>query len=274
MNWRNLLATGRTIGQELREHDINFMAGSIAYSAFLSLLPLLLLLLVVTAALGNQTINEEVVGLARRYLSPTGEALLFSALMEASDRAGASLLGVVSLLWGMLRVFRGLSAAFDELYGENQTGFVRQVIDGVVVFLVIAVVTVGTAVGVALVAAGDHPLAVYLSPIVLVGGLVIAFYPMYYVFPDPDLHPIEPLPGAVVAAVGWGILEFAFGVYADLVNTVSVYGLVGSVILLLVWLYGVAFLLLLGATINVVLAGRHEDDVADGRSTGDPADPS
>lgn len=243
----------------MRRNNLTFMAGSIAHSSFLSLLPLLLLVLVITTAVGNDTLNEQVVSLARRHLSPTGEALVFEALTEASDRAGASLIGVVTLLWGMLRVFRGISTAFDELYGESFTGFVRQMIEGLVVFAAIVLATLGTALGITLLAASDHPLVRVINPLVLVTGLMVAFYPIYYVFPSPELHPLEPIPGTVVAAVGWVLLEVVFGLYVSMTDTVTLFGLVGSMILLLVWLYGIALVLLAGATVNVVLAGRHRD---------------
>lgn len=257
MNWRDRAATLRAVVRVLRENNMTFMAGSIAHAAFLSLLPLLLLLLIVTAAVGTETINQQIAELAQTYLSPTGEDLVFTALTEASERAGASLLGVASLLWGMLRVFRSLSTAFDELYGEEFTGPLQQVIDGAVVFVSILVATVGAALGVAVLALFDSPVVPFLTPLVLVAGLLVAFYPMYYFFPAPQLSPREPIPGAVVAAVGWVLLELVFGLYVDLVNTVSLYGILGSVILLLVWLYGIAFVLLIGAAVNVVLARRH-----------------
>lgn len=262
VNWRALVDTVRTIVRIVREEHITFMAGSIAHSAFLSLLPLLLLLLVITAAVGNQTINDEVAALAQDYLSPTGEELLYSALTDATDRAGASVVGVATLLWGMLRVFRGLNTAFDELYGDRSTGLLRTTVEGVIVFVAIVVATVGTAVGVAVLALVDETITQVLTPVVLLLGLTAAFYPLYYLLPEPDLAYLEAVPGTVVAACGWALLEVVFGYYVDLVNTDSTFGLLGSVIILLVWLYAIAFVLLVGAVVDVVLAGRHRDATA------------
>ena len=260
MDWRRVVATVRTVVEEVRENNITFMAGSIAHSAFLSLLPLVLLLLVITVAVGNDTLTEELLSLSRRYLSPVGQGLLYEALANASDRAGASVVGVVTLLWGMLRVFRGLNTAFDELYGDGASGIVEQLIDGAVVFLCIVVATLGTAGGIALLAVVDNPVTTALNPLVLVVGLAAAFFPMYYRFPQPDVHPREALPGTLVAAVGWMLLEVVFGLYVDMIEAVSMYGVLGSIILLLVWLYAVAFVLLVGAVVNLVLAGRHRSD--------------
>ena len=260
MDWQGAVSTVRTVVEEVRENNITFMAGSIAHSAFLSLLPLLLLLLVITLAVGNETLTAELLEFSRRYLSPVGQGLLYEALANASDRAGASIIGIVTLLWGMLRVFRGINTAFDELYGDDSSGILEQVLDGIVVFVSIVLATLGTALGITYIAVGDHPVGVALNPLVLVVGLIVAFFPIYYRFPQPDIHPREALPGTLVAAVGWVLLEVVFGLYVDLVEAVSMYGVLGSIILLLVWLYAVAFVLLVGAVVNLVLAGRHRPD--------------
>lgn len=264
MDWRAAVEFAKTVGEEVREHNITFMAGSIAHSAFLSLLPLLLLLLVITAAVGNEALTRELVSLSRQYLSPVGQGLMFEALTNATDRAGASVVGVVTLVWGMLRVFRGINTAFDELYGGDESDLLEQVVDGLVAFLSMVVATLGTAAGVTLLAVGDHPAAIVLNPLALVVGLTVAFFPMFYIYPSVDLRPREALPGTVVAAVGWVLLEVLFGFYVDVVETVSMYGVLGSMILLLVWLYAVAFVLLVGATVNLVLGERHADERPEG----------
>lgn len=261
MELRRLRSVTRDVVAVSREHNVTLMAGSIAHAAFLSILPLLLLLFIVAGAVGNEHLTERIVAMAREHLSPAGEGLVFEALTHATERAGASLVGVVSLLWGMLRIFRGLSTAFDELYGAGRSSFREKVLDGLVVFSVILIATVGAGFAAATLAAVDHPAVEALNPIALLVGLAIAFFPMYYVFPAPDVTAREALPGTLLAAVGWVVLEIVFGVYVALVDTVGTYETLGAVILLLVWLYGNALVLLVGAVVNVVVGGRHERDV-------------
>jgi membrane protein len=159
----------------------------------------------------------------------------------------------------MLRVFRGINVAFDELYGGGESDLPEQVVDGLVAFVSILLATLGTAAGVTLLALEEHPLGVLLNPPALVAGLTVAFYPVYHRFPEADLRPRVALPGTAVAAVGWMLLEVLFGFYVDAVEAVSMYGVLGSTILLLVWLYAVAFVLLAGATVNLVI---HEGGTA------------
>lgn len=272
MDWRRVIAIGRDVLTVIREHNVTFMAGSIAHAAFLSILPLLLLLLIIAGAVGNEELSEQIVAMSREYLSPAGENLVFEALTDASERAGASVIGVASLLWGMLRIFRGIGTAFDELYGGGESSFVGRVIDGLVVFGAIALATVGAGFGAALLAIWEHPVLEAINPLVLVVGLMVAFFPIYYIFPEPDIGVREALPGTAVAAVGWAVMEVLFGVYVDLANTMSADGALGAVILLLIWLYGSAFMLLLGAAVNIVLADRHDVSADRAAPGAEPAD--
>ncbi len=260
MNPRQVVTFVNDVLRILRENNVTFMAGSIAHAAFLSILPLLLLLLIIAGAVGNEYLTEQIVGLAHEYFSPAGEDIVFDALTDASERAGASVIGVVSLLWGMLRVFRGLGTAFDELYGVGETSFLDRIIGGLVVFIAIVVATVGAGMGAALLALWDHPVLEIFNPIVLIFGLTFAFFPMYYVFPEPDVTVRGALPGTVLAAVGWTVLEVLFGFYVDMANTVTADGALGAIILLLLWLYASAFVLLLGAVVNIVLANGLRDE--------------
>lgn len=98
----------------------------------------------------------------------------------------------------------------------------------------------------------------FLTPLVLVGGLVIAFFPMYYRFPDADLHWKHVLPGVLFAAVGWAVFQSLFQVYLAATGGGSE-NFFGSVIVIVTWLYFSGLILLLGAIINAVLGGYASD---------------
>ncbi len=78
-------------------------------------------------------------------------------------------------------------------------------------------------------------------------------------FPADDVTVREALPGAVFAGVSWTVLGTVFGVYAAQAGGAQLYGVLGGVLLLLVWFYFAGLVLLLGAALNAVLAGRFED---------------
>ncbi|WP_298858585.1 YihY/virulence factor BrkB family protein [uncultured Sulfitobacter sp.] len=74
-------------------------------------------------------------------------------------------------------------------------------------------------------------------------------------------------PGAVVAVVSWAALSVAFSYYvANFGNYNQVYGSIGAVIAMLVWLWLSSFLILLGAVVNAQVEkhvyGKHIAEAA------------
>ncbi|MFW6382996.1 MAG: YihY/virulence factor BrkB family protein, partial [Haloferacaceae archaeon] len=187
-----------------------------------------------------------------------GQSLLAESIAGASSQTGLSVLGVVVLLWGAFRVFSALDTAFSAIYDTQAENDLRnQFVDGIVVLVTLggAVVAVVLA-GLSLRYAPDLPFPRLVRAALLLVGLSVVFVPIYYVFPDTDLSVRMVLPGAVVAAVGWALLNAGFGVYVRYSSTADLYGVIGGVILLITFLYFGALVILLGATTNVVVMGR------------------
>lgn len=253
--------TARAIVAVLRENFATFIAGSLAYSAFMSIVPLLTLVLVASTLLGDQRLATRALQISELYLTPTVTELFGDALQSPKGRVGASLISVLLLLWSGLRVFRGLNASFAMFYGTAETTTVVESLrDGLLVLGALGVALLASVV----VGAASATLPVTLTgsrlaPLVLVVPLVVAFLPVYYVFPDVDVTVRESLPGVLVAAVGWTVLQVVFQAYAAEVGQFDVYGTIGGVLLVLTWLYVASLLLLVGAAVNVVLAGRTPD---------------
>lgn len=252
------VAVVRGIAREIKRKNVPFMAGSIAYSAFVSLLPLVLLLVIAASVVGGEVLADRVQRVTESYLSPTGQSLLADSIGQAGSQTGLSVLGLVVLLWGVFRVFRALDTAFSAIYDTQAKNDLRnQFTDGVVVLLtfggaLLAVV----AAGVSLRYLPDLPFPSLLREALLLLGLAVVFVPIYYVFPDADLSVKMVLPGALVAAVGWTLLNAGFGIYVSYSSTQDLYGVIGGVILLITFLYFGALVILIGAATNVVLMGR------------------
>lgn len=64
----------------------------------------------------------------------------------------------------------------------------------------------------------------------------------------------KQLPGAVFTACGWLLLSFFFSVYLDVFKGfTSMYGSLTTIILIMLWLYGCMYIILLGGEINALL---------------------
>jgi membrane protein len=253
------VTVGRAVVHEVRTENVTFIAGSVAYHAFVSLLPLVVLLLTVATTLGDDGLSERVLALVEAAFTPTGREVLVDAL-AAEGVSGVSLLGLAVLVWATLRIFRGLDQAFSEIYEtEGRNTFLDQVGDGLLVLVVVAAaVLVAVAVRSVLVLPGG-PLGGAVATAAVVVGLTVAFLPMYYVFPDRELRVLEVLPGTVFAAVGVTALESLFRVYVQFSGTAGSYGVLGAILVLLTWLYFNGLVVLLGAVLNTVLTNHSED---------------
>ena len=267
----------RAVIVEVREENLTFMAGSIAYHAFVSLLPFLLLSLFLVTTVGGEALATRVVEALVATITPAASTssdsarsiadVLVLTARNATDSAGLSLLSVAVLVWGTLRIFRGLEQAFSDIYeSEAQNTFLDQIDDAVVVFLAIGVALFVVAfVGVPSFGVAD----VVLRPLLSALGIGVALFPVYYVFPDEDVSVREVVPGTLVAGAGWTVLSHGFRLYTVSSSATS-YGIVGAIILLITWFYFGGLVLLFGAAVNAVLAGRSEDvkDIAWGEHPG------
>lgn len=86
-------------------------------------------------------------------------------------------------------------------------------------------------------------------------GIVATAFAFIYRFgPSQGAQGKPILPGAMFAAISWAILSGLFRLYVEnFGNYNKVYGAVGAVIVLLLWLYMTSLVLLLGAQLNVTV---------------------
>ncbi|WP_049924742.1 YihY/virulence factor BrkB family protein [Halopiger djelfimassiliensis] len=239
------------------DRDITFLAAGFAYYAFVSLIPLVLLALVVGSLLGGEDAAERLILVAGDFLPEAGKTLVSDALTTESGRAEATVVALAVAAWGALKVFRGLSLAFDRVYDEvTEETLLDQIRDGLTVIVAGAgALSLMLVIGAVLRVAADMvPFSGVLSWLTLLVGLVLVFLPIYYVLPPVRVALGEILPGAVFAAVGWTVLQIGFQLYAANAGRYRAYGAVGAVLLFVTWLYFAGILVLLGAVVNVVLS--------------------
>lgn len=256
---RGLELTERAI-RLARDEQMTLLAAGVAFYGFLSLVPLVLLALGIAASIGGEALAARLMVAVDNVFTPPARELLAETIFDETNRQGATVVGILGLLWGSSRVLRGLDRAFSEVYGTaGSKSLFDSIWDATIVALVISLglVLVGVLEFLLRFVPGFEMMIV--GQLFVVIGLVATFLPLYVVFPDANVGVREAIPGAVVAAVGWFGLSQTFWVYADLVTEYTVYGALGAVFLVLVWLYVGAVLLVFGAILNAVLASREVD---------------
>lgn len=239
-----------------RDRDITFVAAGVAYYALASLVPMLLLAFAITTAVGLELALEQILGVVENLLTNTGQELLTEALADTTGRTGAGVVGTVGFVWGTLKLSRGLSRAFGELYEyERKISIWKQLSNTAIVFgslLVAVIVLVGFDLAIAF---GPVPEWVVgpLEQVTLFIALLVALLPLYALLPPGRLPVRAVFPGALVAATGWVLLRLGFELYAVYAAEYQVYGVLGALLLFITWLYIGALTVLIGAVVNVVM---------------------
>jgi len=254
---RAIGALVREIVETAQQQQLTFLAAAVAYYMFVSLVPLLALVLAIGTSIWGDAAVEWLLSWTDELLTADAQELLSEALTGGRGRVGATLLSTLVIVWSGLRVFRGIDKAFSQVYGTHGGGsLLGELRDGILVLVSIGVAV--TAVTVVSVALGLLPLGPFTAPLarlLMFCSLVVAFLPMYYVFPDRPMTIRAATPGAVIAALGWTLLGTLFGSYVAFTDAAGIYGPLGGLLLLVTLLYAGATVLLLGAVVNAVAEG-------------------
>lgn len=243
----------RRVVDTFRDRDITFMAASFAHYALASLIPLLVVVLAILSVFGAAGTVVQLI----QSNAPESVAGILEPLLSASAGHGvAGIAGLTLTLWSGLKVFRGLSTAFAEVYDTGTTpSLVQELKDGILVLGLILVAFVllgGTSIALTYGSFGLRFPGVVGNLIALV-VLVLALLPLYYVLPPIPVSVRHALPGTVFTAVGWLVLQIVFRLYATGASRYQAYGLLGMVVLFVLFLYFAGIILLVGAVVNVVV---------------------
>ena len=83
---------------------------------------------------------------------------------------------------------------------------------------------------------------------------------IYYIAPDVRVRFREILPGTFFAAIGWILSSLIFTLYVKNVSDYSlIYGSIGAVIVLMIWLFWAAMIIILGGELNAALSMSKEN---------------
>ncbi len=95
-----------------------------------------------------------------------------------------------------------------------------------------------------------------LTPIIL----FIIFFAIYLLAPSTKVKFKTAAPGALFASLGWIIVSFGFSFYVSKFgNYTSTYGSLGAMIVLMLWFYLSAIIIMVGGELNSLL-GEREDN--------------
>lgn len=248
--------------QGLGRDDASHLAAGVAYYSLLSLFPLIMVLIALLGLLlPAESLHKDLSDFVKDNF-PGSVDLLESNIREDIDHRGT--LGVLSLLllsWSGSGMFRAVRRAINRVWGipsEQDRSFYKGKLRdlamtfgvGFLLILSISITMVFTILSDANVSWMNLGISIgaWLLAFLL---LVIVFLLLYKYIPHSKTSWRHIWPGAVLAAVLFEITKHLFTLYLHrFANYEAVYGSVGSVIILLVWIYICAFILVLGAELS------------------------
>jgi YihY family inner membrane protein len=280
--------TARSTGDRYAEDAGGYLAGAIAYFAFLSLFPLLLVALSVVGFVlaGDPALADDVS--ADVAGSVPGLESLIGDNLRAFERARAvtGLIGLAGLVWTGTGVAGACRNALRHVFREDR------ITSGVTLKAWLLGVTLGVGLlalvttALSAVAAGwdtAGPVGILLrvlGAVVAVGLDLVLFLVAYRVLLRRRHRWRDLLPGAIFGAIGWTLLKLVGTWYATVTveRSETVYGAFAATVGVLVLLYLAGRVFVYGAELNAVLIeergggpmGTAGNGPAPGRGEGDP----
>jgi membrane protein len=229
----------------------------IAYNAFFSLFPLLLVFTTVLGYVlhGDPSAQKAVLNSALGQFPVIGGSIKAHSL---TGNGGALAVGIAGSIWGGLRVTLAAQNAFDQVWAvpfRSRPDFLFSRLRGLGLLVSLGVLTVITTVVSALVAAGVTGAALTVLGVVV--SLLLDFVLFFAVFRLLTANVVatrELLPGIITAAILWELLQLLGGylVGHSLRSAQATYGTFYLVIGLLVWLHLAALATIYAVESNVV----------------------
>lgn len=265
-----ITATPKGALRAAKEDDISGQAAKVAFYAFLSLFPLILVLLTLTGIFGGQAAFNAIMGRLQSSLPPETAGLLEQYVREVTDRPQPGLLSIGALLtlWSASGAFAALGDSLNAVFDvEDKRGFFKR--RGIALLFAFGVGVVLLAAAIALLAgpelaaaAGVRGVWTFAQWPIVFALIAVVLYATYRFLPDyqPRVRPGHRWLGAFIGAALWVGATAVFRFYVShFGNYAKTYGALGAVIVLLLWLMISAAVVLLGGEVAMARARRSSE---------------
>ncbi|HEY9526780.1 MAG TPA: YihY/virulence factor BrkB family protein, partial [Anaerolineales bacterium] len=267
--------------QGWKEDKASRLSAALAYYTIFSLAPMLLIIIAVTGFFFGQRdiVQTQVMNQIEGLVGAEGKAFVSDLLTSASNPAKgilATLVGIITLLFGALGVFNELHNALNtiwEVREEETKGFIESIkkvlfsrllsfsmILGIGFLLLVSLVisaalsavqeTIGNAIPV------SEILLQLVNLVISIGVITVLFALIFKFLPDAEIAWRDVWLGAFVTAVLFSLGKFFIGIYLGNSTVTSSFGAAGSLVLLLLWIYYSAQILLFGAEFTEVYSNQ------------------
>jgi membrane protein len=271
--FRPLAPLGRLLKQAFDsawDHNISRMAASISFFGAFSLAPMIVIMVSIASLVFGESATEGLV--VDRLTSTFGlqTARFIESMLAGIYNSGgltvATVLSILLLLWAATRIIGSVRGALNDIWGVRGHGglgvigfLVGKAIDlGMVIaigFMFLASMFANTAVA-ALTAYFSQflPLPAWLLQVfgVLFSLVVTTLFltVIFRVLPNIKVSIRYILVGASITAVLFSIGNYVIGRYLGRTTPGSAFGAAGSLAVIMIWIYYVAYIIIFGAEVT------------------------
>ena len=256
------------------EDNLTGLSGMVAYNMLLSVFPLALLALFIAGRVLESADLEQSILQDLRQLFPTAtDKTLTRALDRVRDTStGFGVVALIASVYIGSSFWGAIDTAFCRIYHVRCRSWVEQkrfalAMLVVVLLFMAATVAVPTLQSLLVASADDLPLGLSGVPglvyaVTLVAGLMLLFAILcviYWSVPNRLVPWRAVWPGALGATLAIGIVDYGFPAYLSSISTIARFGTTFVfVLIVLLWFYALALIILGGATGNAMRFEIHE----------------
>lgn len=250
------------------EHMKAYAAQSALY-VLISLVPCILLLL--TLIQYTPVTKGNILSAVVELFPSTINVMLVSIINEVYSQSTTVIpLTALVTMWSASRGVLAMANGLNFVYGQEETrGYIFLRLRAAlytVIFLVTIVLTMVLLVfgnSISFLVSEYFPIIMHVIDFLISIRVVAALWFLSFVFtmaytflPNRKVVFFEQIPGAVFATICWLVCSLVFSIYLELFRGFSaMYGSLSTVVLIMLWLNFCMYFLLLGAKINVMIAG-------------------
>ncbi len=265
--WALLWAALRAVWDQIDEQNLSLISAGVAFFGMLALFPGLAAIIAIFGLVADPIVIQDQINLLRGIIPGDIFVLIEGQLKRIMSARGdtlglATLVSILLALWSARAGVGALMRGLNTIYRAPNRSVLRHYFAAfnMTAALVMVALVAGAAVVVTPIVVSFLPLQIetvsWIDTVrwtaaifVITGGISI----IYRYGPRKRDGKRAPwlTPGAVFAVVMWACVSMAFSEYlANFGRYNEVYGSIGAVVALLMWLYFSAFLVLIGGAIN------------------------
>jgi membrane protein len=262
----------KLLWHRIDEDDLPGLSAQLAYYFLLSLFPLLIVLFTLLPYFPIP--HQDMLGVIRDFAPVEAMDLIEKNVHDIMDNRNGGLLsfGIIGTIWSASNGIDAIVKAFNKAYNVKESrsfivsrGMAILLTLGMILVLILAIVlpVFGRAIGLFLFSSMGYSseftkLWDTLSWLVSAIILFLIFTGLYWIAPNVRIKCRSAFPGAAFATVGWIISSIGLTFYVGNISNYSLtYGSIGAIIVLMIWLYISAFIIILGGEINAFYSEKY-----------------